>query len=236
MEQRHSKTKVRPHQLDDPTTYEHPATLASGSKQDKASLKAFIKNMEIEVISLSDEEIVFDLAGVEPPLANALRRILISEIPTMAIEKLNLYQNTSILPDENLAHRLGLIPINADPRQFEYREADADYSEDNTIKFRLKARCTKKDPNAPSILNSAHDEDALFENSNIYSKHLKWVPVGDQKEKFGSIRPIYEDILIAKLRPGQELEMEMYCEKGTGKTHAKWSPVSTAYYRLVPDI
>lgn len=30
--------------------------------------------------------------------------------------------------------------------------------------------------------------------------------------------------------------MELYCEKGIGKTHAKWSPVSTAYYRLVPSI
>ena len=30
--------------------------------------------------------------------------------------------------------------------------------------------------------------------------------------------------------------MEITCEKGIGKTHAKWSPVSTAYYRLVPDI
>ena len=42
--------------------------------------------------------------------------------------------------------------------------------------------------------------------------------------------------MVAKLRPGQEIEMELYCEKGIGKTHAKWSPVSTAYYRLVPDI
>lgn len=30
--------------------------------------------------------------------------------------------------------------------------------------------------------------------------------------------------------------MELFCEKGIGKTHAKWSPVSTAYYRLVPSI
>lgn len=50
------------------------------------------------------------------------------------------------------------------------------------------------------------------------------------------IRPLFDDILIAKLRPGQEIEMELICEKGIGKTHAKWSPVSTAYYRLVPDI
>jgi DNA-directed RNA polymerase I and III subunit RPAC1 len=47
---------------------------------------------------------------------------------------------------------------------------------------------------------------------------------------------LYPDILIAKMRPGQEIEMELFCEKGVGQTHAKWSPVSTAYYRLVPDI
>jgi len=68
---------------------------------------------------MNEEEIVFDLIGAEPPLANALRRILISEIPTMAIERVNMWQNTSIIPDENLAHRVGLIPIKADPRLFE---------------------------------------------------------------------------------------------------------------------
>ncbi len=51
------------------------------------------------------------LVGAEAPLANALRRILLSEVPTMAIERVLLYQNTSILQDEVLAHRLGLIPI-----------------------------------------------------------------------------------------------------------------------------
>lgn len=69
-------------------------------------------------MKLDDEEIVFDLVGAEPPLANALRRILIAEIPTIAIEKVNMWQNTSIIPDENLAHRVGLIPIKADPRLF----------------------------------------------------------------------------------------------------------------------
>jgi DNA-directed RNA polymerase I and III subunit RPAC1 len=71
------------------------------------------------VLELNDEEIVFDLIGAEPPLANALRRILIAEIPTIAIEKVNMWQNTSVIPDENLAHRVGLIPIKADPRLFE---------------------------------------------------------------------------------------------------------------------
>lgn len=40
----------------------------------------------------------------------------------MAIEKVHIYSNTSIIQDEVLAHRLGLVPIHADPRLFEYRQ------------------------------------------------------------------------------------------------------------------
>ena len=39
----------------------------------------------------------------------------------MAVDKVFIYNNTSIIQDEVLAHRLGLIPIFADPRRFEYR-------------------------------------------------------------------------------------------------------------------
>lgn len=76
--------------------------------------------MDIKVKKLNAEEMVFDLIGAEPPLANALRRIMIAEIATMAIEKVTMWQNTGIIPDENLAHRVGLIPIQADARMFEY--------------------------------------------------------------------------------------------------------------------
>jgi DNA-directed RNA polymerase I and III subunit RPAC1 len=86
------------------------------------------------------------------------------------------------------------------------------------------------------VINNTVDEDKLYNNANVYSSDLKWVPIGSQKERFNDVRPLHEDILIAKLRPGQEIEMDLTCEKGIGKTHAKWSPVSTAYYRLVPDI
>jgi hypothetical protein len=50
------------------------------------------------------------------------------------------------------------------------------------------------------------------------------------------VRPIYPSILIAKLRPGQKIDVEMHAVKGRGKDHAKWSPVATASYRLLPDI
>ena len=204
------------------------------------SLKSFIDNCDIEILSLTDEEIVFDLVGVEPPMANALRRIMIAEIPTIAIEKVNMWQNTSIIPDENLAHRMGLIPIKADPRLFEFheksQEAEDQHSEHDSIVFKLHVRCTKKDPRAPMIINNTVDEEKHYNNANVYSGQLQWKPVGNQRQKCGEIRPLFDDILIAKMRPGQEIEMELICEKGIGKTHAKWSPVSTAFYRLVPEI
>lgn len=53
---------------------------------------------------------------------------MIAEIPTIAIEKVTMWQNTSIIPDENLAHRVGLIPIAADGRDFEYHKKGKDYT------------------------------------------------------------------------------------------------------------
>jgi DNA-directed RNA polymerase I and III subunit RPAC1 len=73
---------------------------------------------------------------------------------------------------------------------------------------------------------------------------LEWVPQGLQAERLcvdgnpheNGIRPVSEDILIAKLRPGQSIALEAHCRKGIGKDHAKFSPVATASYRLLPEI
>lgn len=241
------RAQVKLDRVENAQTFEHPASFsAETGKLTAQSLKHFAQNVDIEIRKLNAEEIVFDLKGVdnpdisgpvvEPPLANALRRIMIAEIPSMAIEKVTMWQNTSIIPDENLAHRMGLIPIKADARLFEYHDAKKDYSENDCLKFRLHKTCTKKVPDAPAILNDTHDDEQLYHNANVYSGDLEWIPVGDQKERLGDVRPLHDDILIAKLRPGQEIEMDLICEKGIGKTHAKWSPVCTAYYRLLPDI
>lgn len=52
------------------------------------------------------------------------------------------------------------------------------------------------------IINNTIDEDKLYNHANIYSGDLKWVPIGNQKERFNDIRPLFDDILIAKMRPG----------------------------------
>ena len=70
----------------------------------------------------------------------------------------------------------------------------------------------------------------------VYARDFQWVPQGDQSDKFETIRPVNEDILLAKLRPGQSIALEAHCRKGIGRDHAKFSPVCTASYRLLPQI
>uniref|UniRef100_A0AAQ5ZFM6 DNA-directed RNA polymerase RpoA/D/Rpb3-type domain-containing protein n=1 Tax=Amphiprion ocellaris TaxID=80972 RepID=A0AAQ5ZFM6_AMPOC len=90
---------------------------------DTWDMQKFQKKFSIDIVNLDESSIEFDMVGIDAAIANAFRRILLAEVPTMAIEKVFIYNNTSIVQDEVLAHRLGLIPIKADPRLFEYRNA-----------------------------------------------------------------------------------------------------------------
>jgi DNA-directed RNA polymerase I and III subunit RPAC1 len=95
---------------------EHPSSV-SALPREATSLHSFINNLEVTVIDHQDPlDLTFDVSGIEAPYANALRRIMIANVPTIAIEKVGIWQNTSIFPDEVLAHRMGLIPLEVDAR------------------------------------------------------------------------------------------------------------------------
>lgn len=60
----------------------------------------------------------FDLIGVDTSIANAFRRIMIAEVPSVAAEYVYIFNNTSVIQDEVLAHRIGLIPLKVDRSSF----------------------------------------------------------------------------------------------------------------------
>jgi DNA-directed RNA polymerases I and III subunit RPAC1 len=62
------------------------------------------------------------MIGIDASIANSFRRILLSEVPTMAFDRVYIYNNTSVIQDEVLAHRLGLIPLKANPDLFKFKE------------------------------------------------------------------------------------------------------------------
>ncbi|XP_062078916.1 uncharacterized protein LOC133783328 [Humulus lupulus] len=228
-------------------TIQYSGAYASVGYDNSVRLDNFCDNFKVKVIRLTEEDMEFDMIGIDPALANAFRRILIAEVPTMAIEKVLIANNTSVVQDEVLSHRLGLIPIKVDPRWFEYADNNTP-NEKNTIVFKLHVRCAKDMP-----------------RTSVKSNELKWLPHGSEfpliseDSKSGSSskprtytsfacsqdsfpefsnNPIttMENIIISKLGPGQEIELEAHAVKGLGKTHAKWSPVATAWYRMLPEV
>ncbi|EFN56557.1 hypothetical protein CHLNCDRAFT_144215 [Chlorella variabilis] len=66
---------------------------------------------QVELRKLTDDYCEFVLKGTDVSMANALRRIILVEVPTIAIELVEFEANTTVLNDEFLAHRLGLIPL-----------------------------------------------------------------------------------------------------------------------------
>ncbi|EPZ31350.1 RNA polymerase 1-1, isoform CRA_a [Rozella allomycis CSF55] len=196
-------------------------------RDDICDLQTLKEKAQIKIISEEENRLEFDLIGVDASFANALRRIIIDEIPTMAIEKVFFADNTGLMHEEMLAHRLGLVPIKADPSLFSERGPNEDATDYNTLVFTLNVKC-ERDPNDTSKLINEH----------VLSGHLVWSPQGGQEERFKDCapEPAIKDIVITKLAENQEIELQAFCEKGIGQIHAKWSPVCTASYRLMPNI
>ena len=72
-----------------------------------------------------------------PTIINTIRRILLDETPTIVADTMVAFTNTSVMPDEMIAHRLGLIPLAVNPDLFDY--PDDNVSGLNTIVYKLHA-------------------------------------------------------------------------------------------------
>ena len=169
-------------------------------------------NMNIRILERREELIKFILEDADPAFANSLRRIMIAEVPTMAIDEVIVIENSSPLFDEIIAHRLGLIPLKTDLDTYVLPE---------------KCECGGEGcANCQVALTL--EVEATDGPMTIYSGHLK-----SQDPK---IVPVSEKIPIVKLAKGQKLVLEAYARLGLGKEHAKWQPVSAAAYKYLPII
>lgn len=231
--------------VDDVTSTDFPGHYTG---EDNAwDLEEFKRNLKIKFHHNRQFDSSFSLVGVDASVANAFRRILIAEIPTVAIETVFMNNNTSVIQDEVLAHRLGLIPLKGGQqgllhfiRWFQKaNEEDGipgsqamDY---NTIELHLKVECQFNPDAAPGET----DPYKKYIGAHVHARDIVYEPAGRQTQWFSgdnAIAPTNPDILIAKLRPGQAIDCDMHAIKGIGADHAKFSPVATASYRLLPTI
>jgi len=168
--------------------------------------------MEVEILEKSENTVRFILSDASPPFANALRRIMIAEVPSMVIDEVIIVENTSAMNDETLAHRLGLIPLKTDLKTYVLPE-------DCTCKSDLGCnRCRV----ILTLEAEAGDSTQEVYSDEFKSEDPEVIPVGR--------------IPIVKLTSGQKVRLEAYARLGRGKDHAKWQPVSACAYKFLPRI
>jgi len=169
--------------------------------------------VEIEILEKTDAYMRFIVKGINVPFANALRRIMLTAVPAMAIDELVILENSSMLNDEILAHRMGFIPLKTD-----------------LDSYNLPEECTCKSEFGCNLcrLTLTLDAEATKKTITVYS--------GDLKSENLDIIPVSDKIPIVKLAPEQKVKLEAYARLGKGKDHAKWQPISICTYKYLPQI
>ena len=233
LEELRNRVNVHATHLSNTVEIEDPDAFRNVDYDNSFTAEDFKQNFKINFLQNTPDTLIFEMIGISAPLANALRRIFISDVETMAIDNVLLIQNTSIIQDEVLVHRLGLVPIAVDPNLFTTWNQGDPMNEDNATVFILDVTCTENPNSKPT--DPPH---IRYTNAIVFSNQLEWVPQGNQATKFrdAPIKPVYGDIPLLKLRPGQSVQAELHVTKGSGRVHAKWSPVATAYYRQKPAV
>ena len=154
----------------------------------------------LEVISKDNHRISIKLKGIPLQYSNALRRVCLNGVPVFAIDTVDIIENSSVLPDEGLAHRLGLIPIKTDLSRF---------NEPAKCDCNSEAGCSNC--KVMLVLDSG-DADTT---RTVVSSELS--------SEDDSIKPISDKVPIVQLAPGQRIKVECYARLGQGTEHAKWN-------------
>jgi hypothetical protein len=145
----------------------------------------------------NEEELVMQLL-CEQHIVNAIRRVILAEVPTMAIDRVDIATQNTYMIDEMLVHRLGLIPILVDPAPFvPYTDCECSNGcEQCSVPMTLSVK-----------------------GRNTYSHDLDGA--------------VMRDILLAPLKPNDEIQLRCMATKGTPKQHAKWA--STSVCTFIPE-
>ena len=189
------------------------------------ALQNYFKNFN----KSDSNSINFELHNLDLSFVNSLRRIIISEVPTVGFRTepytkstIKIIKNTSSLHNEFISHRIGMIPVGF---------KDVDNYDPLEYKFILKIR------NETSEIINVTTKDIKVMKLDTESDTYKKISEQERKSFFPP-DPISKDyILINRLKPdtsgegdGEELHIEATAVVSNGKENARWSPVSEASF------
>ncbi len=164
--------------------------------------------MEIDIKKKDENFLLFTIEGVNDAFLNAIRRISTVEVPTMAIETVEILKNDAKIFDEALAHRLGLVPLTTDIE---------------SMVLASECDCEETCPRC---------------SVSLLLKEIgpKTVYSSDLKSQDPQVVPYYDTIPLLKLKEGEEVELIAIAQLGLGLEHAKWEPTTACSYKCYPEI
>jgi len=199
------------------------------------SFKKNRESMKVKVTELTEDSIKFRLLNANRTIANALRRVMVAEVPTLAIHHVEIEENNSVLHDEFLAHRLGLIPLRYLDTSKELKmrtECDCDGAcPQCCVYIELCVECGgENDFSSTRVVTS---RDLQFRGVDLGQgqiiKRAEAVHFSNTSDETDQ-RPSDQGIRIVKLARGQKIKVHCEAFKGIGKEHAKWSPAVAAAF------
>jgi DNA-directed RNA polymerase II subunit RPB3 len=197
----------------------------------------------VKVTSIREDVLTFELTDTDISMANALRRVMMAEVPTLAIDLVNMEDNTSPLLDEFIAHRMGLIPLRSRRPMTEWNfchdcceggcdncivhfTLDCDY---NTI----MAQQVNEGDVMNDVAITITSRDLVCHNTDVEIVHFSNL----EDESMARDNPNFDNgIVIVKLGPGQRIKLKATAKKGIAKEHAKWSPTATVALKHDPIV
>ncbi len=161
--------------------------------------------MKVKTVELKGNKGVLKIEDTELYFINSLRRVMIAELPKLAIDDVIIYDNTSPLFDEIISHRLGLIPIPTDLK---------------LLAFRSECKCDGKGCPTCTVRYTLSKEG----ESVVYS--------GDLQPEHPSFAVTETLIPIVELVKDQRVIFEVEAVLGRGRDHAKWQGVLAPRYQM----
>ena len=161
--------------------------------------------MKVDVKELKPKKAMLKIEDTQLYFINSLRRVMLSELPKLAVDYVVIYDNTSALFDEIISHRLGLIPIPTDL---------------SLLTFREKCVCKGKGcPNCTVRYTLSKEGEGTILSGDLQASEKSWKITEDK-------------IPIVRLYGDQRLILEVEAVLGCGKDHAKWQSVQAPAYRM----
>lgn len=163
--------------------------------------------MEVELREFENGNLKFIVSGITPAFANSIRRVMLQEVPVMAIDEVEFVSNDSVMADEVLAHRLGQIPLNTPEG------------------YRLPSECDCRRGRCPNC-----SVDLVLEKEGPGVVRASEMDPSDSE-----VVPVQGDAPIVRLGEDQRLELTAIARLGFGKDHANWQS-AVASYKYMPVI